>query len=166
VTHEKGNIDALGDGGFSSVTVFVYGYPIQAILGEAIVLIFQNLNRVAVIKFFLEFLGRRPGWWIRIYACCFVIPAVLEQLGTMEKVDIYLTYQLPNILFVPGTVMLGIFSFFEYRRRNREAAILIVPTLLAVGTLDLFAALNLLGSTHVNIIWLLSILRFKIAFLP
>lgn len=84
----------------------------------------------------------------------------------MGKMDVYLAYQLSNILFAPGTVILGIFLFIEYRRRNREAAILIVPTLLAVGTFDLFNLLNLLGSMHVNVTWLLSILKFKIGFLP
>jgi len=152
--------------GSASVTFFAFGHSIQANLGEAIVLIFANLILVAFIEFFLAFLGRRPGWWIRIYESCFVIPVVLGQLGSMGKMDVYQAYLLCNILFVPGTVILGIFLFIEYRRRNREAAILIVPTLLAVGTYDLFTVLNLLGLMHVNVAWLLSILTIKIGFLP
>jgi serine phosphatase RsbU (regulator of sigma subunit) len=62
--------------------------------------------------------------------------------------------------------MLGIYLMIEYRRRNPEAAILIVPTLLAVGTYDLFTVLNFLGLMHVNVSWLLSILNFKVGFLP
>jgi hypothetical protein len=127
--------------------------------------LFQNLILVAFIEFFLAFLGRHPGWWIRIYEGCFIIPIVMGEIGTMGKGDLSLSYLISNILFVPGTVMLGVFLFIEYRRRNREAAILIVPTLLAVGTYDLFTILNLLGLMHVNVAWLMSILTFKIGFL-
>ncbi|MGD0628549.1 MAG: PP2C family protein-serine/threonine phosphatase [Terracidiphilus sp.] len=150
----------------ASVSIFAYSHTVSAIWSEAIVLVFQNLILVAFIEFFLAFLGRRPGLWIRLYEGCFAIPILIGEIGTAGKGDVYLGYFIPNILFVPGTVMLGIFLFIEYKRRNREAAILIVPTLLAVGTYDLFTVLNLLGMMHVNVAWLLSVLTFKIGFLP
>ena len=149
-----------------SVSIIAYSHTVSAIWGEAIVLIFRNLILVAFIEFFLAFLGRRPGLWIRLYEACFAIPVIMGEMATVGKGDVYLAYFIPNILFVPGTVMLGIFLFIEYKQRNREAAILIVPTLLAVGTYDLFTVLNLLGMMHVNVAWFLSVLTLKIGFLP
>ncbi len=150
----------------SLVTFYAFGYPVQAAVGEVIVLFFTNLILVAFIEFFMAFLGRRPGWWFRLYECCFVLPVAIGLVGTMGKMDVYHANLLSNMLFVPGTVMLGIYLAIEYRRRNPEAAILIVPTLLAVGTYDLFTVLNSLGLMHVNVSWLLSILNFKVGFLP
>jgi hypothetical protein len=150
----------------SSVSLVAYSYPVSAIWSEAIALIFENLILVAFIEFFLAFLGRRPGWGIRVYEACFLVPMAMGEVATMGYGDVSLSYLVPNILFVPGTVMLGIFLFIEYRRRNREAAILIVPTLLAVGSFDLFTVLNLLGLMHLNVAWLLAVLTFKIGFLP
>jgi hypothetical protein len=152
--------------GSSAVTLYAFSYPVATYLGEAIVLLLSNLILVSFIEFFLAFLGRRPGWWIRLYECTFLIPVVCGMLGTMGKMDVSQAYLLSNVLFVPGTVMLGIYLTIEYRRRNREAAILIVPTLLAVGTFDLLTVLTVLGLLHVHVAWLVSILNFKIGFLP
>jgi hypothetical protein len=150
----------------SAVSLVGFSYPLSAFWSEAVVLFFLNLILVAFIEFFLAFLGRRPSWWIRVYQASFFITVVMGEVAVMGRGDVSLSYLIPNILFVPGTVMLGIFLFIEYRRGNREATILIVPTLLAVGTFDLFTVLNILGLMHVNVAWALNVLTFKIGFLP
>jgi hypothetical protein len=73
---------------------------------------------------------------------------------------------IPALVFLPGTVMLGVFLFVEYRRHNPEAAILIGPTLLAVGFYDVLSVLQILMYEGVNVAPAARLLTFNIGFLP
>lgn len=127
-------IYGLSFAGSSLHTQLAFGHWIPAWYEAFVGLFFACLILVSFIEFFLAFLGRRRGPWIRAYEACYLIPFVYGVAVLEGRGNGYLMSMIPALVFLPGTVMLGMFLFVEYRRHNPEAAILIGPTLLAVGS--------------------------------
>ena len=96
------------------------------------------LVTIAQIEFTFSFGGRRPGLPWRIYEGLLLLAPVLTWfvwLGRLPSVN-YIVAE--TVLIVPVALLLPILLFTWYRRGNREAGWLILPSLLPAATMSLY----------------------------
>jgi phosphoserine phosphatase RsbU/P len=96
------------------------------------------LITIAQIEFTFSFGGRRPGRIWRIYEGILLLAPILTWLtwfGLLPSTAYMVTEPL---LIVPVALLLPIMLFTWYRRGNREAGWLILPSLLPAATISLY----------------------------
>jgi phosphoserine phosphatase RsbU/P len=103
-------------------------------LGDPLIYAFTILQ----IEFTFSFAGQRVGRAWRIYECLLPTPLILMGLMLAGKVagDPYSLIEAAMIL--PAGLLLPVLLLIWYRRGNREAGWLILPSLLPVATQALF----------------------------
>ena len=107
------------------------------------------LFSIAQIEFTFAFAGRRPGWGWRTYEVLLLCPLVLVALAWGGHFP-YATYEIVEAcITVPVALVLPVLLFAWWRRGNREAAFLIVPSMLPAGT----GILAVVGSISIYTGW-------------
>jgi len=103
-------------------------------VGDPLIYAFTILQ----IEFTFSFAGRRVGRAWRIYECLLPAPLILQALILTGRItgDPYTLTEAAAIL--PAALLLPVLLFVWYRRGNREAGWLILPSLLPVATQALF----------------------------
>jgi phosphoserine phosphatase RsbU/P len=101
------------------------------------------------IEFTYSFVGKRPGRAMRIYQCVLLLPWILAALCWMNRFSSG-TYALieAGVTLPAGFALTGVLLVL-YRRGNREAGWLILPSLLPLTAAALFD----LGSTSIVLGW-------------
>lgn len=116
---------------------FLYGDPLTFLFS------------IAQIEFTFAFAGRRVGRLWRIYEILLLCPLVLVALAWGGHIQ-YAAYELVEALItLPVAVGLPTLLFVWWRQGNREAALLILPSILPAGT----GILATLGSVSVYTGW-------------
>jgi hypothetical protein len=104
------------------------GVPISATFLFADPLVY--LISIAQIEFTLSFARRRVGIGWRVYEVLLLLPALLVPLSWLGHLP-QDTYTLVQVAFtVPNALLLPAFLAYWYRRGNREAGLLILPSLV------------------------------------
>ena len=144
-------------------------YLIQpALLYQLLVNLFGCFIPFAFIQFFATFLGLkgRTLALIRVLQVLLFVPLALAPFAVYGYMGLVVPFNFLAMSFLLGSLTLFVLLFIEYRRRNPEAAILILPTALALGTYNLGSVLQLLAMVHVNSLFLRRYLIFNVGFLP
>ena len=137
----------LGLGDFLWVPQLYGVFPLSAnfLLGDPLIYAFT----IAQIEFTFKFGGRRVSLPWRIYEFLLLTPLIpiwLTWKGMLPS-SVYLLME--AILVVPVALILPVLLFFWYRRGNREAGWLILPSLLPAANV----ALGNLGSISIYLGW-------------
>jgi len=93
---------------------------------------------VAQIEFTFSFGGRRPGLAWRIYEGLLLMAPVMTWLTWLGRLPSAVYMVTEPVLIVPVALLLPILLFTWYRRGNREASWLILPSLLPAATISLY----------------------------
>lgn len=93
---------------------------------------------IAQIEFTFSFGGRRPGLPWRIYEGLLLLAPVLTWLTWLGRLPSVVYMVTEPVLIVPVALLLPILLFAWYRRGNREAGWLILPSLLPAATMSLY----------------------------
>jgi len=93
---------------------------------------------IAQIEFTFSFGGRRVGLAWRIYEVLLLVPLVLIWFSWQGQFssDAYIVIE--ALILLPAAVLLPILLLLWYRRGNREAGWLILPSLLPAATVSTF----------------------------
>jgi hypothetical protein len=123
-----------------------------ALLWSLLVTFFNCFIPFAFIQFFAAFLGFRGRALalIRLLQGFLFIPLLLTPFAVYGHINLSYPLNFLAMAFLLGSLTLFILLFIEYRRHNPEAAILILPTTLALGFYNLGSLLQLLGMAHIN----------------
>jgi len=155
----------LGSVIYSNYSVFA-GQP--ALLWAGVVYSVSALIPLAFVEFFLAFLRVR-GWWlrvVRVFEAGMLAPVPLAVMAMAGLVNFRIAVEWQTFAFLPMALLLPLLIFIEYRRRNPEATILLVPAALALGSYNLGTVLNLLALLHFNVSAASKLLLFHIGLLP
>ncbi len=112
------------------------------LLGDLLIYVFT----ITQVEFTFSFVGRPLGRWWRVYELLLIlglIPAVMTQMGALSS-STYISIQ--ALLIVPAALLLPVLLLVWYRRGNREAGWLVLPSLFPaaatatfdVGTVSIF----------------------------
>lgn len=93
---------------------------------------------VAQIQFTFTFGGRRPGLPWRVYQVILLLAPLLAWFTWQGRLPTAAYMVAEPFLIVPVAVLLPIVLFIWYRRGNREAGWLILPSLLPAATMSLY----------------------------
>ncbi|HTV82819.1 MAG TPA: PP2C family protein-serine/threonine phosphatase [Acidobacteriaceae bacterium] len=125
--------------GLSNGLAFVSGAGVIPLawnyyLGDPLIYVFTILQ----IEFTFSFAGQRVGRAWRMYECLLPAPLILMVLMLAGKLagDPYLLAE--AVIILPAGILLPVLLWIWYRRGNREAGWLILPSLLPVATQALF----------------------------
>jgi hypothetical protein len=123
-----------------------------ALLWSLLVTFFNCFIPFAFIQFFAAFLGFRGRALalIRLLQGFLFIPLLLTPFAVYGHINLSYPLNFLAMAFLLGSLTLFILLFIEYRRHNPEAAILILPTTLALGFYNLGSLLQVLGMAHIN----------------
>ena len=108
--------------------------PCNNLLADPLVFLFT----IAQIEFSFSFAGKRPNRAWRLYEAVLLAPLVLNALvwfGAMPS-GIYLIVE--GLVILPPAILLPVVLLLWYRRGNREAGWLILPSLLPLATSSLY----------------------------
>ena len=128
-------------------------YIVQpALLWSLLVTFFNCFIPFAFIQFFAAFLGFRGRALIviRFLQIVLFVPVALAPFAVYGHIGLNAPFNFLAMAFLLGSLTLFLLLFIEYRRRNPEAAILILPTTLALGFYNLGSLLQVLGLAHIN----------------
>jgi phosphoserine phosphatase RsbU/P len=103
-------------------------------LGDPLIYVFTILQ----IEFTFSFAGQRVGRAWRVYEWLLPAPLILMALMLMGKVSGNAYALVEAAIILPAALLLPLLLFLWYRRGNREAGWLILPSLLPVATQALF----------------------------
>jgi len=116
------------------------------ILGsDALIYVFTILQ----IEFTFRFVGKRPGRAMRIYQAALLLPWILIALCWTNRFPAATYDLIEAAVTFPAGIILTTMLFVLYRRGNREAGWLILPSLLPLAATALFD----LGSTSIILGW-------------
>ena len=116
------------------------------ILGsDALVYVFTILQ----IEFTYSFVGKRPGRAMRIYQGALLLPWILIALCWINRFPAAQYALIEAVVTFPAGVILTTMLLVLYRRGNREAGWLILPSLLPLTA----TAISDLGSTSIFLGW-------------
>ena len=101
------------------------------------------------IEFTFSFVGRRPGRALRIYEGVLLLPWILAGLCWTNHFPAGPYALIEAAVTMPVAILLTAFLLMLYRRGNREAGWLIIPSLLPLTVTGLFD----LGSTSIVLGW-------------
>jgi hypothetical protein len=93
---------------------------------------------LAQIEFTFGFGGRRPGLPWRVYEGLLLLAPVLALFTWLGRLPSAVYMVTEPVLIVPVALLLPIMLFTWYRRGNREAGWLILPSLLPAATMSLY----------------------------
>ncbi len=93
---------------------------------------------IAQIEFTFSFGGRRPGLPWRVYEALLLLAPVLTWLVWFGELPSAVYMVTETALLIPVALLLPVLLFTWYRRGNREAGWLILPSLLPAATLSLY----------------------------
>jgi hypothetical protein len=93
---------------------------------------------IAQIEFTFSFGGRRPGRLWRAYQALLLLAPALTWLVWLGKIPSVACMVTETALLIPVALLLPIMLFVWFRRGNREASWLILPSLLPAATLSLY----------------------------
>jgi phosphoserine phosphatase RsbU/P len=134
-----------------------------AMLWAAISYSLSALIPLAFVQFFADFLRLRGRSLIvlRVFEIGLLLPIPFAMAAMASLIGANIAYELSIFAFLPTAFVLPVLLFLEYRRHNPEAAILLVPTGLAVGVYNLGTVVTLFGN---RFHFLASLLFFRIGF--
>jgi len=129
---------------------------------------FNSFIPFAFIQFFVAFLGIRGRALalIRFLQVLLFVPIPLALFAILGHLRLDIPSKFLALAFLSGSLTLFVLLFIEYRRRNPEAAILILPTALALGVYNVGTVLLALSILHVSAASLRKYLFFNWGFLP
>jgi hypothetical protein len=104
---------------------------------------------IAQTRFTFAFGGHRLGPLWRVYQYLLLIPVAISWLVWYGKIPSPAYMVIEPLFILPVPVLLPILLFIWYRRGNREAGWLVLPSLLPPATMALFD----LGSAAINFGW-------------
>jgi hypothetical protein len=93
---------------------------------------------IAQIEFTFSFGGRRVGWAWRVYQALLLLPLPLIWLGWQGQFSSGAYIVTEALILIPVAVLLPILLLLWYRRGNREAGWLILPSLLPAATVSTY----------------------------
>jgi hypothetical protein len=96
------------------------------------------ISTIMQIQFTFSFAGKQKNLYWRSYQGILLVPLLLNGLMWMQllKSDVYLLIE--SIITLPAALLLPIFLLIWYKRGNREAGWLILPSLLPGATASIF----------------------------
>jgi hypothetical protein len=93
---------------------------------------------IAQIEFTFRFGGKRPGRPWRVYEAILLLAPAMGWLAFLGKLPSTVYMVMEPALLIPVALLLSILLFTWYRRGNREAGWLIIPSLLPAATMALY----------------------------
>ncbi|HEY1500631.1 MAG TPA: SpoIIE family protein phosphatase [Acidobacteriaceae bacterium] len=115
------------------------------LLGDPLIYAFTIMQ----IQFTFSFAGQRVTWPWRVYEWLLPLPVVMLALMMADRVSGSTYALLEAVVILPAALLLPVMLFVWYRRGNREAGWLIVPSLLP----SLAAAIFDVGSASLFTRW-------------
>lgn len=96
------------------------------------------ISTIMQIQFTFSFAGKQKSVYWRLYQVILLVPLLLNGLLWIHliKSDVYLLVE--SIITLPAALLLPVFLLIWYRRGNREAGWLILPSLLPGLTASIF----------------------------
>jgi len=104
------------------------------LLGDPLIYLFT----ITQVEFTFSFVGRPLGRWWRVYEVLLIlglIPAVMSQIGALSS-STYISIE--ALLLVPAALLLPVLLLVWYRRGNREAGWLVLPSLFPAAATAAF----------------------------